>query len=99
VRVVCVNERSRSGSGAGSTGTGSESGRDDARPPKLLDQVRAAVRVRNWSPRTEDAYVHWIRRFILFHEKRHPAALGGRQVAPLRALVPLSGAVPLGRLT
>lgn len=40
--------------------------------PKLLDQVRDAVRVRHLSYRTEQAYVHWIRRFILFHNKRHP---------------------------
>ncbi|MFC1596859.1 tyrosine-type recombinase/integrase [Planctomycetota bacterium] len=39
--------------------------------PKLLDQVRAAVRVRHMALSTEHAYVHWIRRFILFHNKRH----------------------------
>ena len=40
--------------------------------PKLLDQVRMAIRVRHLSYRTEQAYVDWIRRFILFHNKRHP---------------------------
>jgi len=39
---------------------------------KLLDRVRDAVRVRHLSYRTEQAYVDWIRRFILFHNKRHP---------------------------
>jgi len=39
---------------------------------KLLDQVRDAVRVRHLSCRTEQAYVDWIRKFILFHSKRHP---------------------------
>jgi integron integrase len=39
---------------------------------KLLDQVRDRVRVLHYSIRTEDAYVQWIRRFILFHSKRHP---------------------------
>jgi site-specific recombinase XerD len=39
---------------------------------KLLDQVRAAIRVRHMSYRTEQTYVDWIRRFILFHNKRHP---------------------------
>ena len=39
--------------------------------PKLLDQVRAAVRVRHLSYRTEQAYVDWIKRFILFHKKRN----------------------------
>ena len=39
---------------------------------KLLDQVRAAIRVRHMSYRTEQTYVDWIKRFILFHNKRHP---------------------------
>jgi integron integrase len=43
--------------------------------------VRAELRVRHYSPRTEDAYVHWVRRFVLFHGKRHPAALGGSEIA------------------
>ena len=44
--------------------------------PKLLDQVRDAIRTRHYSYRTEEAYVGWIRRFILFHGKRHPAEMG-----------------------
>jgi hypothetical protein len=40
--------------------------------PRLLDQVRQAIRTRHYSPRTEETYVHWIKRFILFHNKRHP---------------------------
>ncbi len=48
--------------------------------PRLLDQVRHALRLRHRSPRTESAYVHWIRRFILFHGKRHPAGLGAEDV-------------------
>jgi len=44
--------------------------------PKLLDQVREAIRTRHYSYRTEEAYVGWIRRFILFHHKRHPAEMG-----------------------
>ena len=40
--------------------------------PKLLDQVKHAARVRHMSYRTEQAYVSWVRRFILFHDKRHP---------------------------
>jgi integrase len=43
---------------------------------KLLDQVRDQVRVLHDSIRTEDAYVQWIRRFILFHGKRHPQEMG-----------------------
>jgi hypothetical protein len=41
-------------------------------PPKLLDRVRWHLRVKRYSIRTEQAYVDWIRRFILFHGKRHP---------------------------
>lgn len=53
-----------------------------ARPaPRLLDQVRDAVRVRHYSIRTEQAYVDWIRRFVLFHGKRHPAQMGPQEVS------------------
>jgi integron integrase len=41
-------------------------------PRKLLDQVRDVIRLKHYSYRTEQTYVHWIRRFILFHNKRHP---------------------------
>lgn len=41
--------------------------------PRLLDQVRNRLRVKHYSLRTEQAYVDWIKRFILFHGKRHPA--------------------------
>ena len=41
-------------------------------PPRLLERVRTALRTRHYSGRTEKAYVGWIRRFILFHDKRHP---------------------------
>lgn len=51
-----------------------------ARPPRLLDQVRAAVRLRHYSIRTESAYVDWVRRFILFNDKRHPAQMGVAEV-------------------
>lgn len=52
------------------------------KPPekKLLDQVRDAIRVRHYSIRTEEAYVNWVRRFILFHGKRHPKEMGGQEV-------------------
>jgi len=52
-----------------------------APPPRLLDRLRQAVRVRGYSIRTEDAYVQWARRFILFHDRRHPADLGPDEVA------------------
>ncbi len=48
--------------------------------PKLLDRVRAAIRSRHYSRRTEEAYVHWIKRFIFFHGVRHPAEMGEAEV-------------------
>lgn len=48
--------------------------------PKLLDRVRAALRARHYSYRTEQAYVQWIRRFIIFHNKRHPAEMSAPEV-------------------
>jgi len=48
--------------------------------PKLLDQLRGAIRVRHYSIRTEEAYVDWARRFILFHGKRHPKVMGAEEV-------------------
>ncbi|HET9864585.1 MAG TPA: integron integrase [Steroidobacteraceae bacterium] len=50
-------------------------------PPRLLDSVRAAIRLRHYSYRTEKAYVDWIRRFIIFNAKRHPRDMGGSEVA------------------
>lgn len=55
----------------------------------LLDEVAAAVRVRGRSPRTAERYVHWVRRFILFHGKRHPRDLGVEDVATFLAALAL----------
>ena len=52
-----------------------------AEPPRLLDRLRGAIRLRHYSIRTEDAYADWARRFILFHGKRHPQDLGAAEVA------------------
>jgi hypothetical protein len=49
--------------------------------PKLLEQVRNAIRMKHYSIRTEDAYVDWIRRFILFHGRRHLAEMAEEEVA------------------
>ncbi len=49
-------------------------------PVKLLDQVRQKIRLRHYSIRTEEAYVSWIRRFILFHNKKHPKDMGQKEV-------------------
>jgi Phage integrase, N-terminal SAM-like domain len=48
--------------------------------PKFLDRVRAVARVRHLSLRTEQAYSDWIRRFILFHRKRHPDEMGAEEI-------------------
>lgn len=47
-----------------------------SRSPRLLEQVRRAIRARHYSPRTEKTYVGWIRRYVLFHGKRHPGEMG-----------------------
>ncbi|WP_416676548.1 integron integrase [Egbenema bharatensis] len=52
----------------------------EPRPRKLLDQVRDAIRVKHYSYSTEKTYVSWIRRFILFHNKRHPNEMGAPEV-------------------
>ncbi len=52
-----------------------------ARKPKLLVQVRQLLRTRRYSIRTEETYLDWIRRFILFHGKRHPAEMGEEEIA------------------
>lgn len=49
-------------------------------PPKLLDQVRERMRVGHYSLRTERTYIAWIRRYILFHNKRHPADMGKQEL-------------------
>ena len=50
------------------------------RPPKLLDQLRERIRLKHYSRRTEQAYVQWVRRYIYFHGKRHPAEMGKAEV-------------------
>ena len=49
--------------------------------PKLLDEVRCLIRSKHYSRRTEDCYCDWIRRFILFNDKRHPRDMGAPEVA------------------
>jgi integrase len=52
----------------------------DKPKPKLLDQVRTTIRRKHYSIRTEEAYVDWIKRYILFHQKRHPLEMGEQEV-------------------
>lgn len=50
------------------------------RPPRLLDQVRDKLRVKHYSIRTEQAYSDWIKRYIFFHDKRHPQDMGAQDI-------------------
>jgi integron integrase len=49
-------------------------------PRKLLDQVRDVIRMKHYSYRTEESYVYWVRRYILFHNKQHPTTMGSPEV-------------------
>jgi len=70
-----------------------EGGIAPAPPPRLLDRVRAAIRARHYSQRTEKAYVHWIRRYILFHGKRHPETLGAAEIESFLSALAVQGKV------
>ena len=70
-----------------------EAGENSSRPPRLLDRVREANRLRHGSRSTEKSYIGWIRRFILFHGKRHPAEMGGSEVAQFLSSLAVEGRV------
>jgi integrase len=53
--------------------------------PKLLDQVRETIRRKHYSLRTEAAYVDWIKKYIFFHNKRHPSQMGAPELEQLMA--------------
>jgi len=61
--------------------------------PKLLDQVRARIRVKHYSIRTEAQYVNWIKRFIIFHGKRHPRDMGAPEVEAFLSDLAVAGGV------
>ncbi|QDU18153.1 integron integrase [Urbifossiella limnaea] len=62
-------------------------------PPRLLDQVRHACRLRHYSIRTEDAYHDWAKRFVLFHGKRHPREMGAAEVTAFLTHLAVDGGV------
>lgn len=62
-------------------------------PPKLLDQVRDKIRVKHYSIRTETQYLQWIKRFILFHHKRHPKDMGAAEVEAFLSHLAVEGNV------
>ena len=70
-----------------------ESPPPDAPKPRLLDRVRQAIRARHYSRRTEEAYVAWIRRYIVFHGKRHPAEMGTPEVTRFLTSLAVDGHV------
>src|SRR5262245_9822992 len=61
--------------------------------PRLLDRARDALPIRHYRRRTEDADVTWIRRYIVFHGKRHPAELGGPAVVRFLSALAVEGGV------
>jgi len=61
--------------------------------PRLLDRVRDAIRARHYSRRTEKTYVAWIRRYILFHDKRHPAEMGAEEIRRFLTSLAVEGKV------
>ncbi len=50
------------------------------RPKKLFDQVRDRIRLKHYSIRTEKSYLSWMKRYILFHDKRHPKDMGKDEI-------------------
>jgi integron integrase len=61
--------------------------------PGLLDVVRATLRAKHYSPRTEDAYVGWVRRFVRFHNRKHPREMGEAEVASFLSSLAVDGQV------
>jgi integron integrase len=72
---------------------GTESTPSAPSPPKLLDQVRDKIRVKHYSIRTETQYVQWIKRFILFHDKRHPQDMDAVEVEAFLTHLAVEGSV------
>lgn len=63
------------------------------KPPRLLDQVRDKLRVKHYAIRTEATYVDWIKRFIFFHDKRHPKDMGALEVEAFLTHLAVAGKV------
>jgi site-specific recombinase XerD len=63
------------------------------RRPRLLDRVRVEIRSRHYSPRTERPYVGWIRRFLFFHNLRHPDSMGTQEITQFLSHLATNGGV------
>jgi integron integrase len=61
--------------------------------PKLLEEVRNLIRLKHYSIRTEEAYVYWIKRFVLFHGKKHPAEMGAKEIGSFLSSLAVQGNV------
>jgi len=72
---------------------GDISGTPGGKPLRLLDRVRAATRLRHFSLRTEESYVGWVRRFAVFHGRRHPSGLGEAEVVAFLSHLAVEGQV------
>ncbi len=66
---------------------------NNSAPPKLLDQIREQLRLKHYSIQTEQQYVQWVRRFILFHDKRHPVEMGAAEVEAFLTHLAVEGKV------
>lgn len=71
-----------------------ETGPAEVPKPRLLDRVRQAIATRHYSRRTEKAYVHWIKRYVFFHDKRHPAEMGAAEVSAFLTSLAVDSKVP-----
>ena len=67
--------------------------RTTSEAPRLLNQVRDKIRLKHYSIRTEQAYTDWVKRFILFHKKRHPADMGAGEVEKFLTHLAVAGKV------
>ncbi|MGH8710449.1 MAG: phage integrase N-terminal SAM-like domain-containing protein [Burkholderiales bacterium] len=65
-----------------------DAGSQGGHKPLLLDQVRTAIQVRHFSLRTEQSYIHWVKRFIFFQNKRHPMEMGDNEVTAFLRMFP-----------
>lgn len=52
----------------------------EQRPKKLLEQVSDLIRVKHYSCQTQKSYISWIKRYVLFHDKRHPKEIGSAEI-------------------
>ena len=62
-------------------------------PKKLLDRVRDAIRLRHYAYSTEKTYVYWLKRFVLYHNERHPLEMGEKEISEFLTYLAAEGNV------